>query len=151
MRTIDFGPLSRSTIGYEHLLDLLDTSTEAGAQGSYPPYNIEKFGEDKYRIALAVAGFAEQDLSITAEPNLLTIEGQPPSNAKDQYLYRGIGARPFQLQFNLADFIKVRAAKLENGLLTIELERELPEEMKPRRIEIGKGGGPSIIKGKQVA
>jgi molecular chaperone IbpA len=151
MRAIDFAPLSRSTIGFEHLLNMLDTVADTGAADNYPPYNIEKVGEDKYRIALAVAGFAEDNLSVAVEANLLTVEGKRPTEESGTYLHHGIGSRAFRRQFNLADHIVVRGAKLENGLLVIELERELPEEMKPRRIEIDKGSGPTLVKSKQAA
>lgn len=151
MRAIDFAPLSRSTIGFEHLLNLLDAAADTGAADNYPPYNIEKINEDKYRIALAVAGFAEDDLSVTVEANQLTVEGKRPAEASSAYLHHGIGSRSFRRQFNLADHIVVHGATLENGLLVIELERELPEEMKPRRIEISKGDGPTLVKSKQAA
>lgn len=151
MRVIDLEPLSRSTIGFEHLLNLLDTAADTGTPENYPPYNIEKVGEDNYRIALAVAGFAEDDLAVTVESNLLTIEGKRPTEASGTYLHHGIGSRAFRRQFNLADHIQVRGARLENGLLVIDLERELPEEMKPRRIEIGKAAGPTLVKDQRAA
>ena len=146
--TIDMAALGRSTIGFERLLDLLQNNLPAETD-SYPPYNIEQLDDDHYRIVLAVAGFAEGDLEITAEPNVLTVAGAAPEK-REGFLYRGISGRPFQRQFNLADYVVVRGARLENGLLLIDLERELPEAMKPRRITIG-GGHESAPRLKSAA
>ena len=135
--TIDMTALGRSAIGFERMFDLL-RSHETEATDTYPPYNIEKVREDHYRIALAVAGFTESDLSVTQESNLLTVTGTKADEPdKSAYLYRGIAGRSFTRQFSLADYVFVRNATLANGLLTIDLERELPEAMKPRRIAIG--------------
>lgn len=134
--TFDFAPLWRSTIGFDHLFDLVDAAQQAGSEDNYPPYNIERLGEDRYQISLAVAGFSPDDIVVTAEQNVLTIEGQKAEKEQREYLYRGISARHFKRQFNLADYVQVKSAAFENGLLRIELAREVPEAMKPRRIAI---------------
>src|ERR1700757_2464860 len=136
MRTYDFAPLWRSTIGFDRLFDLLD-ETQRAAEDNYPPYNIERLGEDRYQISLALAGFSPDEIAVTAEPNVLTVEGRRSDKDQHQYLYQGIAARPFKRQFNLADYVNVRTATFDNGLLRIELPREIPEAMKPRRIAIG--------------
>src|ERR1700721_3201868 len=134
MKTYDFAPLWRSTIGFDRLFDLLD-ETQHRAQDNYPPYNIERLGEDRYQISLALAGFSPDEIAVTAEQNVLTVEGRK-SEDQHEYLYQGISARPFKRQFNLADYVQVRGAAFDNGLLQIELIREIPEAMKPRRIAI---------------
>ena len=136
MRTYDFAPLWRSTIGFDRLFDLLD-ETQRSVEDNYPPYNIERLGEDRYQISLALAGFGPDELAITAEQNVLTIEGRKAEKESREYLYQGISARPFKRQFNLADYMQVTNASFENGLLRIELVREIPDAMKPRRIAIG--------------
>ncbi|CCE09167.1 small heat shock protein, HSP20-like chaperone [Bradyrhizobium sp. STM 3843] len=136
MRTYDFTPLWRSTIGFDRLFDLLD-ETQRGVEDHYPPYNIERLGEDRYQISLALAGFSPDELAITAEANVLTVEGRKTDKDAREYLYQGISARPFKRQFNLADYVQVTNASFDNGLLRIELVREIPEAMKPRRIAIG--------------
>lgn len=141
--TKDTTPLVRSTIGFDRLLEQLETLADLEPGDNYPPYNIEKVGEDRYRIALAVAGFSDHDLEITAEANLLTVAGKKTDAMERQILYRGIAHRPFTRRFRLAEFVVVTAAKLTNGLLTIELERQLPEAMKPRHILIN-GDMPAI-------
>jgi molecular chaperone IbpA len=141
MRSYDFAPFWRSTIGFDRLFDLVETAQRAG-EDNYPPYNIERLAEDRYQIALAVAGFAPDEISVTAEQNVVTIEGGKSDKAEREYLYRGISARPFRRQFNLADYVQVKSAAFDNGLLRIELVREVPEAMKPRRIPIG-GGLPA--------
>ena len=141
MRGLDLSPLFRSTVGFDHLDKLFETALrEAGRDVSYPPYNIAKVGQDKYRISMAVAGFGEGDLDITAHENVLTVKGQisEPENGVE-YLHRGIAQRAFEHRFQLADHVKVVGAKLQNGLLNVELAREVPEAMKPRKIEIGGG------------
>jgi molecular chaperone IbpA len=135
MRSYDFAPLWRSTIGFDRLLDLVDTAARAG-EDNYPPYNIERLGEDRYQISLAVAGFSPDEIAVTAEQNVVTIEGSKSDTAEHEYLYRGISARPFKRVFNLADYVQVKSAAFDNGLLKIELVREVPEAMKPRRIAI---------------
>jgi molecular chaperone IbpA len=141
MRSLDLTPLFRSTVGFDHLDKLFETAfREAGRDTSYPPYNIAKLGQDKYRISMAVAGFGERDLDITAHENVLTVKGQiqQPENGVE-YLHRGIAQRSFERRFELADYVKVVRASLDKGLLTLELQRDIPDEMKPRRIEIQSG------------
>jgi molecular chaperone IbpA len=141
--TIDMTALGRSTIGFEHLLDLLQGSIETNPADTFPPYNIEKLTDDSYRVTLAVAGFGEDELEITTEPNRLTVAGRKrPEAMTGELLYQGIAGRAFTRHFNLADHVFVRDARLANGLLTIDLEREIPEAMKPRRIDIGSGRQP---------
>jgi molecular chaperone IbpA len=135
MRTLDFAPLWRSTVGFDRLFDLAE-SAQRTTEDSYPPYNIERLDEDRYAISLALAGFSPDEISITAEQNVLTVEGGKTEKPEAQFLYRGISARPFKRQFSLADYVQVRGASLENGLLKVELVREVPEAMKPRRIPI---------------
>lgn len=139
MQAFDLSPLFRSTVGFDRLTRLLDSATRLDDSAfSYPPYNIEQTGEDAYRIVMAVAGFGEGDLSITQQGNSLLISGkQEKSTEERKYLYRGIAARAFERRFELADHIKVIGAKLTNGLLSVELAREIPEAMKPRTIKIG--------------
>ena len=138
MRTYDFSPLFRSTVGFDRLARVLDSV--AGEQApSYPPYNIEKTGEDAYRITMAVAGFGDADLDIHTRENKLVIAGKIERGDDTEgrsFLHRGIAGRSFERQFSLADHIKVAAASLENGLLHVDLVREVPEAMKPRSIEI---------------
>lgn len=138
MRNYDLSPLFRSTVGFDRLSRLLETATNGDeAAASYPPYNIEKMGEDSYRITMAVAGFGLDDLTITAHQNSLTVTGKAKKDeGTGQFLYRGIAGRAFERRFQLADFIKVSGASLLNGLLHIELAREVPETMKPRTIRI---------------
>ncbi len=135
MRTYDFSPLWRSTIGFDRLFDLAESAQRA-TEDSYPPYNIERLGQDRYQISLAVAGFSPYQISVTAEHNVVTIEGSKSEKADREYLYRGISTRAFKRQFNLADYVQVKNATFDNGLLKIELVREIPEAMKPRRIAI---------------
>ena len=140
MRTYDFSPLWRSTIGFDRLFDLAEIAQRAG-EDNYPPYNIERLSHDRYQITLAVAGFSPDEISVTAEYNVVTIEGGKAEKAEREYLYRGISARPFKRQFELADYVHVKSAGFDNGLLKIELVREVPEAMKPRRIDIS--GAPA--------
>ena len=147
MRNFDFTPLWRSTIGFDRIFDLLD-ETQRTVEENYPPYNIERLGEDHYQISLALAGFSPDEIAITAEQNVLTVEGRKADEAKRDYLYHGIPAKGFKRQFNLADYVQVRTAAFDNGLLRIELARELPEAMKPRSIPIG---GAEQITHKQAA
>ena len=143
MRTIDFAPLYRSTIGFDRLFSMLDNLSPAEGAQSYPPYNIERTGENAYRITMAVAGFSEADLSIESKESTLTIRGdrKEETESKGEILYRGIAARTFERRFQLADHVEVRGASLENGLLHIDLKRELPEAMKPRKIAIAAVNG----------
>ncbi|MHC2626370.1 molecular chaperone IbpA [Bradyrhizobium huanghuaihaiense] len=150
--TFDFAPLWRSTIGFDHLADLVDSTLRQPSEDHYPPYNIERTSEDHYRISLAVAGFGADDIAATAEQNALTIEGRKPEKAAGEYLYQGIAARPFRRVFNLADYVQVKEAAFRDGLLIIDLVREVPEAMKPRRIQIGSGASPtSQIEQKKAA
>lgn len=145
MTTFDLTPLYRTAIGFDRMADMLSNASRAEGN-SFPPYNIESRGEDRYRISMAVAGFSESDLDIVTEQNTLTISGsKSDSESEDgrEFLYRGIATRSFERRFQLADHVRVESAKLENGLLHVELKRELPEQMKPRRIEIS-NGNPAI-------
>jgi len=138
MRTFDLAPLYRSTVGFDRLFSMLDAFESAPG---YPPYNIERTGENDYRISVAVAGFAENELSIEAKENTLTIKGekQAKEESKGEVLYQGIAARAFERVFQLADYVQVKGAALENGLLHVDLVREIPEAKKPRVIPIGNG------------
>ncbi len=137
MANLDFTPLFRSTIGFERVPRLLQAAMRVSDSDlAFPPYNIEKVGDDAYRIVIALAGFGRHDLEIVREPNQLIVRGRKVADDNAEYLHRGIAARAFERRFDLADYIEVERAELENGLLTIALKRELPEELKPRRIEI---------------
>jgi molecular chaperone IbpA len=142
MRTYDLAPFYRSTVGFDRFFSLLDQATADGSPG-YPPYNIERTGENAYRISVAVSGFAQGELSIVAKENTLTIKGEKTANengsANSEVLYRGIAARAFERAFQLADFVQVKNASLENGLLHVDLVREIPEAKKPRSIPISSG------------
>jgi molecular chaperone IbpA len=141
MTTFDFSPLYRTTVGFDRLASLLSSATRLEQGNGYPPYNIQATGENQYQITMAVAGFSEADLDISTEQNKLTVTGNRASDEDDgKYLYRGIATRSFERRFNLADYVRVTGAQLENGLLHISLERELPEAMKPRTIEIKSTG-----------
>ena len=147
MRTFDLAPLYRSTVGFDRLFNLLDRS--AAFEGpSYPPYNIERTGENAYRVTVAVAGFTEADLAIEVKENTLTIRGekQAKPEAAGQVLHQGIASRAFERRFQLADHVEVKGASLENGLLHVDLVRQIPEAMKPRQIPIN-GGTPRVIEG----
>jgi molecular chaperone IbpA len=154
MRTFDLSPLYRSTVGFDRLFSLLDNvSGVDGTTPGYPPYNIERTDENAYRVTVAVAGFTESDLSIEVKENTLTIRGE--KQVKDgekagEVLYQGIAARAFERRFQLADHVEVRGASLENGLLHVDLKREIPEAMKPRQIPIG-GGSAKVIDAKKAA
>jgi len=149
MRTFDLAPLYRSTVGFDRLFSLLDQGVEGGAPG-YPPYNIERINDNEYRVTVAVAGFAESELSVVAKENTLTIRGEKSvkEEKRGDVLYQGIAARAFERVFQLADFVQVKGAKLENGLLHVELVREIPEAKKPRTIPIGNG---NVVEQKQAA
>ena len=153
MRTYDFAPLYRSTVGFDRLFSLLDQVNGLDTTNSYPPYNIERTGENAYRITVAVAGFAETDLSIESKENSLTIRGEKQAKAAQdgvEVLHQGIAGRAFERRFQLADYVQVRGASLENGLLHVDLEREIPEAKKPRQIAIN-GSSPKVIETKQAA
>lgn len=137
MRTaFDFSPLFRSTVGFDRVFDLLDNASRVSSFDNWPPYDIAKTGDDQYRVTLAVAGFGDNELNVTQERNLLLVSGDKAAAEDTQYLHRGIAGRSFQRRFELADHVRVVAANLANGLLTIDLKREIPEAMKPRRIDI---------------
>lgn len=136
MATLDFGPLYRSSIGFDGLPALLGHALQREDTG-FPPYNIEKLAEDEYRIVMAVAGFARDDIEIVRDGNQLCVRGKAKAASAVTYLHRGIAGRAFQLEFDLADYVEVSGASLENGLLEIALKRELPEALKPRRIPVG--------------
>jgi len=148
MRTYDFTPLYRSAVGFDRLANLLETAARTSQDGGYPPYNIETTGENAYRIEIAVAGFSPDELNIEVKENLLTVTGRKTANddaeAQKTYLHRGLAER--ERRFQLADYVVVSEANLVNGLLSISLKRELPEALKPRRIEIG--AGQPLIEGK---
>ena len=153
MRTFDLSPFYRSTVGFDRLFSLLDTAANNEAQ-TYPPYNIERTGENAYRITMAVAGFGESDLTIEAKESTLTVKGEKKAEAEkkdSEFLYRGIGARAFERRFQLADHVEVKGAQLENGLLHVDLVREVPEAMKPRTIAITAGKPKTVKQIDQVA
>lgn len=146
MTTIDFSPLFRSMIGFDRMTSALETAYRT-EPGGYPPYNIEVSGENAYRITMAVAGFSERDLNLEAKENILTVSGGRPEEedaSERKFLYRGIANRSFERKFQLADYVRVLDARLENGLLHIDLRREIPEAMKPRKIEVNSGTRPTI-------
>ncbi len=149
MNHFDFSPLFRSTIGFDRLSRLFDESLRVAEQGGYPPYNIEKTGENNYRIAMAVAGFAADEIDLVQQENTLVISGaKKDAEPAGAYLHRGIAQRSFERRFQLADFIRVTGARQENGLLYVELVREVPEAMKPRRIAVETGTKPQAIEAK---
>ena len=150
MRTFDLAPLYRSTVGFDRLFSMLDGFEAAPG---YPPYNIERTGENDYRISVAVAGFGESELSIELKENTLTIKGekQVKDENNGEVLYQGIAARAFERQFQLADYVVVKGASLENGLLHVELVREIPEAKKPRQIAINGKGKPQVVETKAAA
>jgi len=151
MRTIDFSPLYRSVVGFDRLADMLDAASIETA-GGYPPYNIERTGENAYRIEMAVAGFKPKDLTIEIKENLLTVQGRKTDGEEaKRYLHRGLAERNFERRFQLADYVVVTSAELADGLLSLSLKRELPEALKPRRIEISTGQTAELIEGDKAA
>ncbi len=151
MRTVDFSPLYRSVVGFDRLAALLETATADAATG-YPPYNIERTDENAYRIEIAVAGFRPDELNIEVKENLLTVQGRKAANDDQRrFLHRGLAERDFERRFQLADYVVVTDAKLSDGLLAISLKRELPEALKPRRIEIATGESAPLIEGEKAA
>ncbi|WP_305849912.1 Hsp20 family protein [Sphingosinicella sp. CPCC 101087] len=145
MRGLDFSPYRRSTVGFDRLFDYLENSSRA-EQDNYPPFDIEKLSDDSYRITLAVAGFKRDDLDITAQQNMLVISGRRSEsrNRDGNFLHVGIATRAFERRFELADFVRVTGAELRDGLLSIDLVREIPEAMKPRKIDIGSGEAEAL-------
>jgi molecular chaperone IbpA len=151
MRSVDLSPLFRYSVGFDRLDELFDTAFRSGAQdNSYPPYNIAKTGDDTYRITLAVAGFGEADLEIVAKENLLTVRGKSGEADDAVYLHRGIARRAFEHRFQLADYVKVSGANLANGLLDVQLVREVPEAKKEQQIKIGAAPQPRVIESGDV-
>jgi molecular chaperone IbpA len=138
MRTYNISPLwRRSTIGFDRFLDLVDAARHAAGDANYPPCNVERLSSERYGISLALAGFCPDDVAITAELNVLTVEGRKADNGQRKFLYQGISSRPFKRQFALAPHVRVEGARFDNGLLQVELVREIPDAMKPRQIPIG--------------
>jgi molecular chaperone IbpA len=154
MMNFDLTPLFRTSIGFDRMAQLLDQANRIDQTPSYPPYNIESIDDNHYRITLALAGFGDNDLEITSEQNTLTVKGKKDNDVEGKFIHRGIANRSFERRFQLADHVKVKAANMNNGLLHIELEREIPEAMKPRTIAIGTerktlDQKPEIVKDKQ--
>ncbi len=159
MRTIDLSPFHRSVVGFDRLAALLDAASKADGAAGYPPYNIETVGEHAYRIEVAVAGFKPEELNLEARENTLTVTGRKAANDEARrYLHRGLAERDFERRFQLADYVVVTGAELRDGLLSVSLERQLPESLKPRRIEIAAGApapqaasAPQAIEGRAKA
>jgi molecular chaperone IbpA len=154
MTMFDFAPLARSSIGFDRLFQVLDQASRLGASGSFPSHDIEKVGENDFRITLAVPGFRVEDFSLESRPNALLVSGQKAERKEGEYLHRGLPAASFEQRFSLAPAVRVMGASLEKGLLVIDLKREVPKAMQPRRIEIQgarAGGTPEQIEGDQAA
>jgi molecular chaperone IbpA len=152
MRTIDLSPLYRSLVGFDRLADQLDAAARNEAASGYPPYNIERTGENDYRIEIAVAGFKPEELNVEVKENLLTVTGRKAANDETkQYLHRGLAERNFERKFQLTDYLIVVDADLSNGLLSIALKRELPEALKPRTVEIKSSASSTLIEGEKAA
>lgn len=147
---LNFDPFWRSSVGFDRVLDLLDQSLRYQPENSYPPYNIMRTGENSYRISLAAAGFKPDQISVTVHQNTLIVTGRESQNADRDFLHRGIAARAFERRFSLADFVEVKDATFEDGLLQIDLVLELPEAMKPKRIEVRSGKVPQDDKSKTI-
>ncbi|UIJ44835.1 Hsp20 family protein [Sphingomonas cannabina] len=142
MRTnYDFTPFRRSTVGFDRLFDLLENGLTSQIADGYPPFDLVRDGEDRYRIDMAVAGFRPDEIEVTAHQNMLTVSGRKQDSDDSRYIHRGIAARDFERRFGLADYVQVKNADLRDGMLSIELVREIPEAMKPRKIAIGSSGG----------
>ncbi len=140
MRTnFDFSPYRRSTVGFDRLFDMLESGSAAA--DNYPPFDLERVSDDEYRITLAVAGFRSDEIDITAQQNLLIVSGRKREEDERRFIHRGIATRAFERRFGLADYVQVRSADLSDGILSIQLVREIPEEMKPRKVSIGAGAG----------
>ncbi|OXX38015.1 heat-shock protein Hsp20 [Vibrio sp. V09_P4A23P171] len=136
MRTVDFTPLYRNAIGFDRILNMMESSSAKNSSAGYPPYNIEQQDDNKYRITMAVAGFSEEQIEITQQENTLIVRGERKPEENKNYVYQGIAERDFERKFQLADYVKVLGATMENGLLHVDLERETPEAMQPRKIAI---------------
>ena len=151
MNRFDFTPYRRTMVGFDRLFDLLENQNRMGAGDNYPPFNIERSGEDAYRITLAVAGFKPAEIDITAQQNLLVVQGKKNDEASSsQFLHVGIAQRGFERRFELADYVRVNDANLEDGLLVIELVREVPDAMKPKKVHVGTQKSLSVVKDPQV-
>ena len=152
MNRFDFTPYRRNTVGFDRLFDLLENTGRGGGTGdNYPPFNIERVSDDAYRITLAVAGFKASDIDITAQQNLLVVQGKKPEEARDgRMLHVGIAQRGFERRFELADYVRVGGANLEDGLLVIDLIREVPEAMKPKKIAIGSQASLSLVEDREA-
>ncbi|NLS14316.1 Hsp20 family protein [Vibrio sp. SM6] len=146
MRNVDFTPLYRHAIGFDRLFNLMEAGNVKNSSGGYPPYNIEQRGDNYYRITMAVAGFAQEQLDLTQNENMLIVKGERPAEEGKNYIYQGIAERNFERKFQLADYVKVIGATMENGLLHVDLEREIPEAMQPRKISIGES---KLIEGQE--
>ena len=147
MRQFDFTPYRRSTIGFDRLFDMMEASARQASSENYPPFNLERLAEDRYRITLAVAGFKPEEIDITAQQNLLLVVGKKSAESDAQrsgFLHLGIANRSFERRFELADFVRVESANLADGLLVIELVREIPDAMKPRKIAVSTGAAPAV-------
>jgi len=151
MNRFDFTPYRRNTVGFDRLFDLLERQARNASGDNYPPFNIERRGDDAYRITLAVAGFKPEDLDITAQQNLLVVKGSKPEAEDCNFLHVGIANRSFERRFELADFVRVEQADLADGLLIIDLVREVPEAMKPKKVLIGDQKSLSVIEGDAAA
>ena len=152
MRTVDFSPLYRSVVGFDRLADLLDSAASTESASGYPPYNIERTGENAYRVEIAVAGFRPEELTIEVKENLLTVQGRKAANDEPRkFLHRGLAERNFDRRFQLADYVVVTEADLADGLLSIALKRELPEQLKPRQIAIQSGAPSTLIEADKAA
>ncbi|MBC6982406.1 Hsp20 family protein [Caulobacter sp. 17J80-11] len=153
MRSYDFAPLYRSVVGFDRLASLLEQAAKTESPTNWPPYNIETIGENAYRIELAVAGFKPEELNVEVKEHLLTVQGRKSANddAERRYLHRGLAERDFERRFQLADYVVVTDAQLKDGLLSISLKRELPEALKPRRVEISTQGPTGLIEGEAAA
>ena len=139
MRNFDFTPYRHSTVGFDRLFDLLESSMPGQVIDGYPPFDLVQEDADRYLITLAVAGFRAEEIEVTAQQNLLIVSGRKPDEEGSRFIHRGIAARAFERRFGLADYVQVKSVELQDGILSIQLQREIPEEMKPRRIEIGGG------------
>ena len=154
MRQFDFAPFRRSTVGFDRLFDLLEASARQAGSENYPPFNLERISDDRYRITLAVAGFKAEEIDVTAQQNLLLVTGkkrEENENNQGSYLHLGIANRSFERRFELADFVRVESADLADGLLTIALVREIPEAMKPKKIAVNTGGETAAIEHRNAA
>ena len=151
MRSVDYSPFYRTIVGFDRLANLIDSAAKQEPSNGYPPYNIEQLGENDYRIELAVAGFGEDDLTVEVQENVLTVSGRKAARNEDEdgprFVHRGIAERAFERRFHLADHVIVDGAELKNGMLAIQLQREIPESAKPRRIDISGKGTTKVIEG----